>query len=121
MCATSPGARGNHVLTAEEAARLLVVFAVGLDKFQTDKHNMPIASRAEAVASARVVFLETAQNFRPLPSFALFLQALLQGAPEQQRQETAKHMTPNRLVPLVIDGSGLQNRLHGAEHVLHLP
>src|ERR1035438_10636164 len=44
--------------------------------------------------------IQTAQDLRPLPGFAFFLQALLERAPEEQRQETAEHVAANRLVAL---------------------
>jgi hypothetical protein len=39
------------------------------------------------------------------------LQPGLEFLPQDQRQERAQHMTPNRLVTLVIDRSGLEHRL----------
>src|SRR6266480_5590378 len=53
--------------------------------------------------------IQTAQDLRPLPGFAFFLQALFQRALEQQRQKTAEYVAANGLVAFVIDGSGFQN------------
>src|SRR5512135_627496 len=57
----------------------------------------------------------------PLQLVAPLLQPGLEFLTQDQGQERAKDMTPDRLVTPVEDGAGLQQRLARAEPVLHHP
>ena len=56
-----------------------------------------------------------------LEAFIFIRKALIQLFAQHQGQKAAEHVTPDGLIPLVIDGPRLQNWLHRAEEVLHHP
>ena len=57
----------------------------------------------------------------PFEPVACLIQAAIQFFAQHQSQETAEDMASNRLIHLVVDGPGFQDRLHIPENLLHLP
>ena len=65
--------------------------------------------------------IQVSDHVGPLQLVASLLQPGPQLLTEHQRQERTEHMAPDRLVTLVLDRAGLEQRLARPEPVLHRP